>query len=184
MQVLRKLALLKLTALIEKHCPTHKTGWNWELPKFIRKIKTPDYKGIFGQYLSCHYKNYHLNELLDKAVFGVPLSVTLQRSGQPLPKSIQEALRWLRSRAVDQVGIFRKSGVRSRIQILKTTVETTTGYITFDEQQAYDVADMVKQYFRELPEALLTTKLSETLILIFQCMLMICFSSLDEIFYS
>jgi hypothetical protein len=30
---------------MERYCPTHRTGWNWELPKFIRKIKTPDYKG-------------------------------------------------------------------------------------------------------------------------------------------
>lgn len=43
--VLRKLALLKLTSIMEKHCPTHRTGWNWELPKFMRKIKAPDYKG-------------------------------------------------------------------------------------------------------------------------------------------
>lgn len=43
--VLRKLALLKLTSLMERHCPTHRSGWNWELPKFMRKIKTPDYKG-------------------------------------------------------------------------------------------------------------------------------------------
>lgn len=89
--------------------------------------------------------------------------------GQPLPKCIEDALRWLRSHAVDQVGIFRKSGVRSRIQGLKTMLEARACFITFDDQQAYDVADMVKQYFRELPEALLTTKLSETLILIFQC---------------
>ena len=45
--VLRKLALLKLTACMERYCPTHRTGWNWELPKFIRKIKAPDYKGKF-----------------------------------------------------------------------------------------------------------------------------------------
>lgn len=49
MLVLRKLALLKLTAIMERYCPTHRTGWNWELPKFIRKIKTPDYKGEFDR---------------------------------------------------------------------------------------------------------------------------------------
>lgn len=43
--VLRKHALLRLTATMERYCPTHRTGWNWEFPKFIRKIKTPDYKG-------------------------------------------------------------------------------------------------------------------------------------------
>ncbi|XP_076311999.1 rho GTPase-activating protein 7-like [Tachypleus tridentatus] len=41
---LRKLALLKLTSLMEKHNPTSRSGWNWGVPKFIRKIRTPDYK--------------------------------------------------------------------------------------------------------------------------------------------
>ncbi|KAK0096350.1 hypothetical protein PV326_005698 [Microctonus aethiopoides] len=146
--VLRKLSLLKLTACMERYCPTHRTGWNWELPKFIRKIKSPDYK--------------------DKTVFGVPLLLSLQRTGQALPKCIQIALRWLRANALDQVGIFRKSGVRSRIQKLKVMTEVQGDNINFDDQQAFDVADLVKQYFRELPEALLTNKLSETFIAIFQ----------------
>lgn len=43
--MLRKLSLVTLTGYMERHCPTHRSGWNWELPKFIKKIKTPDYKG-------------------------------------------------------------------------------------------------------------------------------------------
>lgn len=42
---MRKLALVTLTGYMERYCPTHRSGWNWELPKFIKKIKTPDYKG-------------------------------------------------------------------------------------------------------------------------------------------
>ncbi|KAJ8970000.1 hypothetical protein NQ314_001429, partial [Rhamnusium bicolor] len=147
LQVLRKLALLKLTAHMEKYCPSHRTGWNWDLPKFIRKIKPPVYK--------------------DKNLFGVPLTVTFQRTGQVLPRNIEEAMRWLQQNAADQVGIFRKPGVKSRIQSLRNMVESNVG-VNFADQQCYDVADMVKQYFRELPEALLTNKLSETFILIFQ----------------
>lgn len=45
LQVIRKLALVTLTGYMERYCPTHRTGWNWELPKFIKKIKAPDYKG-------------------------------------------------------------------------------------------------------------------------------------------
>lgn len=104
----------------------------------------------------------------DKTVFGIPLLLTLQRTGQSLPCCIQQALKWLRANALDQVGLFRKSGVRSRIQKLKVMTETQGNNISYDGQQAYDVADMVKQYFRELPEALLTNKLSETFIAIFQ----------------
>ncbi|KAF5274760.1 hypothetical protein FQR65_LT04313 [Abscondita terminalis] len=148
LQILRKLALLKLTAHIEKYCPSHRTGWNWELPKFIKKIRTPMYK--------------------DNQLLNLPLTVVLQRTGQPLPRGIQESLEWLRINGSDQVGLFRKPGVRSRIQALKNIVESQGENINFNEQQAYDVADMIKQYFRELPEAVLTNKLSETFILIFQ----------------
>ncbi|XP_044256960.1 rho GTPase-activating protein 7 isoform X2 [Tribolium madens] len=148
LQVLRKLALLKLTAHMEKHCPSHRTGWNWDLPKFIRKMKSPAYK--------------------DRSIFGVPLTIMLQRTGQSIPRNIEEALQWLHQNAADHVGLFRKSGVKSRIQLLRNMVDATTEILNYNDQQSYDVADMIKQYFRELPETLLTNKLSETFILIFQ----------------
>ncbi|XP_054747775.1 uncharacterized protein LOC129253431 isoform X3 [Anastrepha obliqua] len=152
LHILRKLALVILTGYMERYCPTHRSGWNWELPKFIKKIKMPDYK--------------------DKKVFGVPLLLVLQRTGQTLPIPIRAAFRWLQVRALDQIGLFRKSGVKSRIMKLKTEVEqldsTALCMEVYDTQQAYDVADMLKQYFRDLPESLLTTKMSETFAAIFQ----------------
>lgn len=152
LQIIRKLALVTLTGHMERYCPSHRSGWNWELPKFIKKIKMPDYK--------------------DKKVFGVPLLLILQRSGQTLPLAVRAALRWLQLNALDQVGIFRKSGGKSRIIKLREQIEvsdtTAECMDVFDLQQAYDVADMLKQYFRELPESLLTTKMSETFVAIFQ----------------
>lgn len=70
----------------------------------------------------------------------------------------------------NQVGLFRKSGVKSRILKLKEVIEESQGDVmeTYDLQQAYDVADMLKQYFRELPDTLLTAKMSDTFIAIFQ----------------
>lgn len=53
------------------------------VPKFMKRMKVPDYK--------------------DKMVFGVPLIVHVQRTGQPLPQSIQQALRYLRNNCLDQV---------------------------------------------------------------------------------
>ncbi|CAH1255996.1 unnamed protein product [Diabrotica balteata] len=147
LQVLRKLALLKLTSHMEKYCPAHRTGWNWDLPKFLKKNKYPMYK--------------------DKNIFGVPLAIIFQRSGKFLPSEIEEAMLWLQENASDQVGIFRKSGVKSRIQMLRNKIETNS-LINYSDQQCYDVADMLKLYFRELPEILLTGKLSETFVLIFQ----------------
>uniref|UniRef100_A0A8C7H3P7 DLC1 Rho GTPase activating protein n=1 Tax=Oncorhynchus kisutch TaxID=8019 RepID=A0A8C7H3P7_ONCKI len=153
MNLLQKLCLLQLTALLEKHTPTNKHGFSWAVPKFMKRIKVRDYK--------------------DRNVFGVPLLLNVQRTGQPLPQSIQQAMRYLRSQCLDQVGLFRKSGVKSRIQALRQMNETCGadgGGVSYEGQSAYDVADMLKQYFRDLPEPLLTSKLSETFLQIYQYM--------------
>ncbi|XP_068176654.1 rho GTPase-activating protein 7 isoform X2 [Antennarius striatus] len=153
MNLLQKFSLLQLTALLEKHTPTNKHGFSWAVPKFMKRIKVRDYK--------------------DRNVFGVPLQVIVQRTGQPLPQGIQQAMRYLRNQCLDQVGLFRKSGVKSRIQALRQMNEssgTDGGGVNYEGQSAYDVADMLKQYFRDLPEPLLTSKLSETFLQIYQYM--------------
>lgn len=68
-----------------------------------------------------------------------------------------------------QVGLFRKSGVKSRIQALRQQCEISPDFVSYEDQSAYDVADMVKQFFRDLPEPLLTSKLGETFLHIYQC---------------
>nr|XP_026696472.1 rho GTPase-activating protein 7 isoform X1 [Ciona intestinalis] len=148
LMILRKLSVLKLTALMESYASNNNKGsLNWSVPRFIRRIKVPDYK--------------------DRAVFGVPLLHNVQRFGQPLPQCIQRALAYLRRTALDQVGLFRKPGVRSRIQKLRASCENNPELSSFDDCTAFDVADMVKQYFRELPDPLMTMKLSDTYVGIF-----------------
>uniref|UniRef100_A0A4W5PUL6 StAR-related lipid transfer protein 13 n=1 Tax=Hucho hucho TaxID=62062 RepID=A0A4W5PUL6_9TELE len=148
LSLLQKFSLLRLTAIMEKYSMSNKHGWTWSVPKFMKRMKVPDYK--------------------DKNVFGVPLIVHVQRSGQPLPLSLQQALRYLRSQCLDQVGLFRKSGVKSRIQALRQMNESSPDNVSYEDQSAYDVADMVKQFFRDLPEPLLTSKLGETFLHIYQ----------------
>ncbi|RMC22109.1 hypothetical protein DUI87_02982 [Hirundo rustica rustica] len=108
--------------------------------KFMKRSKVPDYR--------------------DKMVFGVPPMVNVQRTGQPLPQSIQQAMRYLRSQCLDQVGIFCKSGVKSRIQALRHMNETSPDNVNYLGQSAYDVADLLKQYFRDLPEPIFTNRLT------------------------
>ncbi|NXI95444.1 RHG07 protein, partial [Psophia crepitans] len=144
----QKLALLKLTALMDRYSPSSKQGWNWTIPKFIRKIKASDYK--------------------DKNVFGVPLLLNVQRTSHPLPSGILQALDYLRSHFLDQVGLFRKSGVKSRILSLREMNETSPNNVCYEGQSAFDVADMVKQYFRDLPEPIFTSRLCESFLHIYQ----------------
>ncbi|KAM5147037.1 stAR-related lipid transfer protein 13 isoform 2-T2 [Callospermophilus lateralis] len=167
LNLLQRFSLLRLTAIMEKYSMSNKHGWTClsprcapgglhdlvsvnsrSVPKFMKRMKVPDYK--------------------DKAVFGVPLIVHVQRTGQPLPQSIQQALRYLRSNCLDQVGLFRKSGVKSRIHALRQMNENFPENVSYEDQSAYDVADMVKQFFRDLPEPLFTNKLSETFLHIYQ----------------
>ena len=49
-----------------------------------------------------------------------------------------------------------------------------TDSLEFDALPAYDVADLLKLYFRELPDCLLTSKLSHAFISIFQRQYTIC----------
>uniref|UniRef100_A0A667Y627 Si:dkeyp-23e4.3 n=1 Tax=Myripristis murdjan TaxID=586833 RepID=A0A667Y627_9TELE len=146
--LLQKLCLLKLTALMDRYSPSSKQGWNWTVPKPLRKAKASEVKG--------------------RRVFGVPLLVSVQQSGEPLPPSILRALVYLRSECLDQVGLFRKSGVKSRIQYLRELVEADPDGVSYDSQSAFDVADMVKQYFRDLPEPIFTSRLCESFLHIYQ----------------
>uniref|UniRef100_A0A8C9VHT2 StAR-related lipid transfer protein 13 n=1 Tax=Scleropages formosus TaxID=113540 RepID=A0A8C9VHT2_SCLFO len=159
LSLLQKFSLLRLTAIMEKYSMSNKHGWTWvvasvmsvalrSVPKFMKRMKVPDYK--------------------DKNVFAVPLIVHVQRSGHPLPLGLQQALHYLRSQCLDQVGLFRKSGVKSRIQALRQLNESSPDNVDYEDQSAYDVADMVKQFFRDLPEPLLTSKLGETFLHIYQ----------------
>lgn len=68
-----------------------------------------------------------------------------------------------------QVGLFRKSGNKSRIQVLRERVETDPDGVFFDHQSAFDVADLVKQYFRDLPEPIFSSRLSDTFLHVYQC---------------
>lgn len=148
LSLLQKFSLLRLTAIMEKYSMSNKHGWTWSVPKFMKRMKVPDYK--------------------EKSVFGVPLIVHVQRCGFPLPLCLQQALSHLRTHCLDQVGLFRKSGVKSRIQALRQQCEMSPDCVSYEDQSAYDVADMVKQFFRDLPEPLLTSKLGETFLHIYQ----------------
>lgn len=103
-----------------------------------------------------------------KRVFGVPLRVYQQTTGEILPPAISNALQYVRSHAGKCDGLFRKPGVKSKIDRLRGQIETcndsaTLETIKFDEYQPFVVADVIRQYFRELPECLIPPLLTRLL---------------------
>lgn len=84
------------------------------------------------------------------------------RFGYVLPPAIDSAVDHLLMFGIESVGIFRKSGVKSRILNLRQRIEGNQE-IKFEELNQnnefsiYDIADLVKMWFRELrPDPLLT----------------------------
>lgn len=79
--------------------------------------------------------------------------------GQALPPFIEKALIFLLEKGVNSVGIFRKSGVKSRIMLLRERAENGID-IDLSDVCVYDMADVTKTWFRELkPKQLLTQQI-------------------------
>uniref|UniRef100_A0AC35TZN2 Rho-GAP domain-containing protein n=1 Tax=Rhabditophanes sp. KR3021 TaxID=114890 RepID=A0AC35TZN2_9BILA len=134
----------------------------------IRKIFSHSKASTKGSSLDFQVKK------LDKipTCFGMCLSdVQVFCEGETLPKCIHEMMTFLLEHGPTTDGIFRKNGVRSRIETLKNkcisvspkdlVFYTENGNCLLDGSQVHDIADTLKQYFRELPGKLFTEKLSE-----------------------
>lgn len=85
------------------------------------------------------------------------------RFGFILPPIIDSAVTHIVLNGINSVGIFRKSGVKSRIQTLRQNFESNQTIRLDDlnrnnEYSIYDVADLVKMWFRELKPVPLVTK--------------------------
>ena len=170
---LKPLALVKITALMEEYCQTcQKSGWNRlrSVPKFIKR----------------HQRSLNENDIKNKNVFGVPFKINIQRHGTPLPLAITHLMEYIRRNSPFTEGVFRKPGLKKRTQEIRDELENNSGNLLIENymnnkgnefceveakssNDVINAADVFKQYFRELPECLLTNKLSQTLIDIFTC---------------
>ncbi|TGZ66772.1 hypothetical protein CRM22_005154 [Opisthorchis felineus] len=100
-------------------------------------------------------------------VFGQSLESWQRRIGYPLPPAILNMMEHIENVGATAHGIFRRPGRKDRIQGLREEIEKNLYWNDFEEWQPYDVADLLKQFFRELPECLLTDKLSLLLVSVY-----------------
>ncbi|MGH0138591.1 UNVERIFIED_CONTAM: hypothetical protein FKN15_067023 [Acipenser sinensis] len=93
---------------------------------------------------------------------------SFQSSHRP---SLSSLLLQINCQSVMQMNLLQKYSLLKLTALLeKYTPTNKHGFscVSYEGQSAFDVADMVKQYFRDLPEPLLTSKLSETFLQIYQ----------------
>ncbi|XP_078389224.1 rho GTPase-activating protein 11A-like [Cetorhinus maximus] len=105
--------------------------------------------GIIVRNFKCDTEKSPSNGL----VFGIPLQVLpqypLPDANGTIPRFLVEACSFL-SQHLQTEGIFRKSGSASRMKNLKAKLQR--GDCSLESTSASDVAGLLKQFFRELPE--------------------------------
>ncbi|KAF1378845.1 hypothetical protein PFLUV_G00194720 [Perca fluviatilis] len=94
-------------------------------------------------------------------VFGVKINVVTKRERSKVPYIVRQCIEEVEKRGIDEVGIYRISGVATDIQALKTAFDTNTKdiLVMLSDMDINAIAGTLKLYFRELPEPLLTDRL-------------------------
>uniref|UniRef100_A0A672HG13 ABR activator of RhoGEF and GTPase n=1 Tax=Salarias fasciatus TaxID=181472 RepID=A0A672HG13_SALFA len=94
-------------------------------------------------------------------VFGVKINVVTKRERSKVPYIVRQCIEEVEKRGIDEVGIYRISGVATDIQALKLAFDTNTKdiLVMLSDMDINAIAGTLKLYFRELPEPLLTDRL-------------------------
>uniref|UniRef100_A0A7N6A3F4 BCR activator of RhoGEF and GTPase n=1 Tax=Anabas testudineus TaxID=64144 RepID=A0A7N6A3F4_ANATE len=94
-------------------------------------------------------------------VFGVKISTVTKRERSKVPYIVRQCLEEIERRGMEEVGIYRVSGVATDIQALKTAFDTNHKDVSvmMSEMDVNAIAGTLKLYFRELPEPLFTDEL-------------------------
>ncbi|XP_056644973.1 unconventional myosin-IXAa-like isoform X2 [Diorhabda sublineata] len=122
--------------------------------------------------MTCHKKCYlNANQCLKEAglqgetkrVFGVPL-VTLVTEDNKIPLVIEKLLSTIELHGLYAEGIYRKSGVSSKIKELKNKMDENPDEVEFEKYQVHVLASVLKSFLREMAEPLLTFECYENFI--------------------
>ncbi|KAG9329370.1 hypothetical protein JZ751_005477 [Albula glossodonta] len=97
----------------------------------------------------------------ETGVFGVRISAVTKRERSKVPYIVRQCLEEIERRGLEEVGIYRVSGVATDIQTLKAAFDAnnTDVSVMMGEMDVNAIAGTLKLYFRELPEPLFTDEL-------------------------
>ncbi|KAF1838476.1 RhoGAP-domain-containing protein [Decorospora gaudefroyi] len=94
-------------------------------------------------------------------VFGVTLEDLFRRDGSPVPMVVYQCIQAVDLYGLEVEGIYRIPGTSSHIQQMKALFDSDASQVDFRNPEAFQhdvnsVAGLLKQFFRELPDPLLT----------------------------
>ncbi|XP_046401208.1 unconventional myosin-IXAa-like isoform X2 [Ischnura elegans] len=92
-----------------------------------------------------------------KRVFGAPLSLLFFGEGASVPLVVDRLITTIEMYGLYTEGIYRKSGVSSKVRELKARIEDEgVDLVNLECYQVHVLASVLKSLFREMPEPLLT----------------------------
>lgn len=113
--------------------------------------------------LSLRYQAHQLQppapcSIAQKEVFGVLIEDVAKREGVQVPYIVRHCVQEVDSRGLEEVGIYRVSGVATEIQALKIAYNANIkeALVKLKGADVNAVACILKLYFRALPQPLLT----------------------------
>ncbi|KAF2146345.1 uncharacterized protein K452DRAFT_283623 [Aplosporella prunicola CBS 121167] len=104
-----------------------------------------------------------------KPVFGITLEELFHRDGTPVPMVVYQCIQAVDLFGLDAEGIYRVPGTNSHIQAMKAMFDHDSEIVDFRNPEAFfhdvnSVAGLLKQFFRDLPDPLLTQEHYEAFI--------------------
>jgi len=101
-------------------------------------------------------KEHHVFE--PRPYFGVSLSSIVEREGSEVPNMVVKCTDFLEKTALDEEGILRLSGSTVEIQEIRDKIEQ--GNFDFTGRDPHAVAGILKSFFRELPESIISQEIN------------------------
>lgn len=103
----------------------------------------------------------------NSGIFGFNLSITSEQEHGDVPVIVRKCVSEIEKRGLDTVGLYRISGNARKKQAIKAEFEDNSLTADISEDNCPDinvVTGVLKDYLRELPEPLITEKMSQQLI--------------------
>lgn len=104
---------------------------------------------------------------LESSMFGSDLSERVKAENRTVPLIVEECIKEVDARGLDYEGIYRKSGGAAQIRAIQLAFDNGENINLSDEDEYNDICaitSVLKQYFRELPNPLLTYELYDRFI--------------------
>lgn len=97
-----------------------------------------------------------MNMNRQKAVFGYSLEKLVERDGTDIPRLVQHLVTYIKSHALDRIGIFRVAGNSAAVAAYKEDIDNGVDVNFLTQNDGHIASTLLKTFLRLLPESLTT----------------------------